>query len=64
MNAINLTNERGASIRINTDHIVAYGPQSDGSDGSEIVLSNQPADRCVAVKETADEIDKLLAEVV
>lgn len=62
MQTINLTNSiTGDIVRINIDHIIAYGPDPDG--GSLIILSNiNPNSGSFEVKETAEEIDKLLAE--
>jgi len=63
MQTINLTNAPdGNIVRINVDHIVAYGPDVDG--GSLILLSNLSANNgSFEVKESADEIDKLLEAV-
>lgn len=56
---INLTNDvDGALIRMNPDHIVAYGP---GPDGISLVMVSSK--ETFEVKETADEIDKLLEAV-
>lgn len=63
MQTINLTDAiDGNTVRINTDHIVAYGPDQDG--GSLILLSNLSATNgSFEVKESAEEIDKLLSEL-
>ncbi len=59
MQIIKLTNNAdGAPIRMNPDHIVAYGP---GPDGISMVMVSRK--EMFEVKETADEIDKLLAEL-
>lgn len=53
----------GVIIRINPDHIVCYW-DSDKFKGSEIKVSIGAIDQGIVVKETADEIDKLLGVVV
>ena len=54
--------EDGRAIRVNPDHIVAYW-DSDKFRGSEIKVSIGDIDQGIVVKETADEIDKLLEAV-
>lgn len=61
MKTIKLTNSIGQNIRVIAEHIVAYGPTEGGS--SELMLDNHTANECLRVKETADEIDKLLEAV-
>ncbi len=51
----------GNLVRVNTDHIVAYGPDPDG--GSLLMLSSLGGTGSFGVKETAEEIDKLLSEL-
>ena len=63
MQTIKLTNAiDGKVFRISSEHIVAYGPAPDS--GSDVILTIHDGSNCVQVKETADEIDKLLSEAV
>jgi hypothetical protein len=64
MKTIKLTSiQDGGAIRLNPDHIVAYW-NSDTYPGSEIKVSIGPIDQGLIVKETAEQIDELLSEVV
>lgn len=63
MQTIKLTNAiDGVELRIVPDHIVAYWWQEEHS-VSELVMDNHGFDVSLKVKETADEIDKLLEAV-
>lgn len=63
MQTIKLTNANdGVELRIIPDYIVAYWWHEEHS-VSEIVMSNNGFDISLKVKETADEIDKLLEAV-
>lgn len=60
---INLTSlQDGSTLRMNPDHIVAYW-DSDKFRGSEIKVSIGDIDQGIVVKESAEEIDKLLLEL-
>lgn len=64
MQTIKLTlTKDNTTIRVNPDQIIAYW-DSTGVKGSDVLLSISDFDTGVSVKETADEIDKLLAEVL
>ena len=63
MQIINLTGyEDDRTIRVNPNHIVAYW-YVDEKCGSEVVWSTSGKNSTVKVKETADEIDRLLEAV-
>jgi len=54
--------EDGRAMRVNPNHIVAYWYVDDKC-GSEVVWSTSGKNRTLKVKETADEIDRLLEAV-
>ena len=63
MKTIKLTNASdGVELRIVPDHVVAYWWQEEHL-VSEVVMSNNGFDISLKVKETAEEIDKLLLEL-
>lgn len=51
-----------STIRVNPDQMIAYW-DSTGGKGSDVLLSISDFDSGVRVKETPDEIDKLLSEL-
>lgn len=53
---IKLTSDAGCVIRVNTAAIICYGRDS------KLTMVVLPEDECVAVKETPEEIDKLILQ--
>lgn len=63
MREIRLTGTDGDSFRVLPDHLVAYGPRFDGSPGSEVILSIHTMGQTISVRETPEDIDRLLMEM-
>ncbi len=63
MQTINLTSTTGGLIfRVNPDHIIAYWYVADHKT-SEVITTHESFKTSIKVKETAEEIDKLLSEL-
>lgn len=63
MREIRLTGSNGDIFRVLPDHLVAYGPRSDRSPGSEVILSIHKIGETISVKESPEDIDTLLMEI-
>lgn len=63
MQEIRLTGSNGDIFRVSPDHLVAYGPRFDRSPGSEVIFSIHNFGQSVAVKESPEDIDRLLMEI-
>ena len=60
---IKLTGINGDIYRVLPDHLVAYGPRFDKNPGSDVMLSTHEYGEGIAVKESPEDIDKLLMEM-
>ena len=63
MRKIRLTGSNDDIFRVLPEHIVAYGPRFDGDVGSEVILSVHKIGETVSVKESPEDIDRLLMEI-